>query len=498
MRLGGQPGTAEIRGLDGVRRLYGFTDVPSSGDRIFVAIGIPTSVAFAEVGQGLARNLIAIGVALLLVCTAAWAAGEFFVLRRVRALVGATSRLAEGDLAARTGVPYRLGEIGAVAKAVDEMADRLQEREMEARRAQHQLKVSEERYRELFENANDVVYIQDLDGRLVSVNRAAERITGYSPEEMIGRSIADLVAPEHRELALHMTKRSLERDGSASYQLDVIHSDGRRVPLEVSTRVILDGDRPVATQSTARDVTERKRADENLRRSIDALRRLDQDRRRLLSHLSQVQEKERSRIAADIHDDSIQVMTAIGIRLGALRRSIGDGSQDEILDQIEESVSLAIARLRALLFELRPPVLDREGLAPALRMYLQQVGTDGGIEVELENALAREPPSETRAILYRIAREALANVRKHAEASTVTVRLEEQNGGFLVRVRDDGLGLPLSALRLGSDPGHFGLDEMRERAELAGGWWNARNDPRGGTIVEFWVPEEMQGDFPAA
>ena len=112
--------------------------------------------------------------------------------------------------------------------------------------------------------------------------------------------------------------------------------------------------------------------------------------------------------------------------------------------------------------------------------------------------MEREPGEEVRAILYRITREALANVRRHAGARRVAVTIEERGRGYLVRVRDDGGGLPTAALRGEPTPGHFGLGEMRDRAELAGGWWNVRNEPAGGSVVEFWLPEEPQGDSPAA
>jgi signal transduction histidine kinase len=150
-------------------------------------------------------------------------------------------------------------------------------------------------------------------------------------------------------------------------------------------------------------------------------------------------------------------------------------------------VAMSVARLRNLLFELRPRVLDREGLAPALRSYLEEVGRDGGLTCRLRNDMRSDPPSETRTILYRIALEALVNVRKHAVASRVDVSLEERDGGYFVRIRDDGRGfspdgpsVPLS--------GHLGLTAMRERAELAGGWWTAASRPGEGTLIEFWVP----------
>lgn len=121
-------------------------------------------------------------------------------------------------------------------------------------------------FRELAENANDVVYAHDLDGRLIWVNRAAEALTGRPREELIGRRIDDLVAPEHQELVRAMSARKVAGQAEATtYQLEIVAADGRRVALEVSTRLLLRDGHPVGVQGVARDVTARQRADRHQR-----------------------------------------------------------------------------------------------------------------------------------------------------------------------------------------------------------------------------------------
>jgi signal transduction histidine kinase len=232
-----------------------------------------------------------------------------------------------------------------------------------------------------------------------------------------------------------------------------------------------------------------ERAEEDLHRSVEELQQADEERRRLLAYLTRAQEQERSRIASDIHDDSIQAITALGIRLEMMKRALSDPGQLRVLDELEGSVVLSVARLRHLLFHLRPPVLDREGLAPAIRMYLDEVLRDSPITYGVENRFESTPGSETRTILYRIAQEALNNVRKHARAHHVDVLLEESHGGFLVRIEDDGQGFRLDGAS-GPVPGHLGLTAMRERAELAGGWWRGSSVLGQGTRIEYWLPPE--------
>lgn len=219
--------------------------------------------------------------------------------------------------------------------------------------------------------------------------------------------------------------------------------------------------------------------------SLQDLQLADGDRRRLLGRLVDAQEEERQRVADDIHDDPIQKLVAVSMRLQLLRK-LADEETGVRLDELIDTVRRTIKGMRNMIFELRPTVLDNLGVAPALVEYLQTVGAS--FEFQVENELDEEPDEELRLIMYRIAQEALANVRKHSNASRVHVRLAQQDGGYLVRIEDDGVGFdPPEMLR--SAPGHLGLSSMRERAEMAGGWCKVHGLPGNGTTVEFWVPQ---------
>ena len=113
----------------------------------------------------------------------------------------------------------------------------------------------------------------------------------------------------------------------------------------------------------------------------------------------------------------------------------------------------------------------------------------------VEDRLSTEPPQEARTILYRIAQEALANVRKHAAAARVDVSIDEQGGGYLVRITDDGRGFEPEGLR--PRPGHLGVSAMRERAEVAGGWVRIDSARGEGSRVEFWIPVDEQASMVA-
>jgi PAS domain S-box-containing protein len=140
------------------------------------------------------------------------------------------------------------------------------------KRAEQERADSEERYRDLFENANDVIYTLDLEGRITSVNRRAEQLLGYSRAEAVGRSSAELVPLEYHARMYDALRRKLGGESPTAYELELVRKDGRRVPVEVSSRLIVRGGVPVGIQGIARDVSERKRAEEALRRSEERFR----------------------------------------------------------------------------------------------------------------------------------------------------------------------------------------------------------------------------------
>jgi signal transduction histidine kinase len=205
------------------------------------------------------------------------------------------------------------------------------------------------------------------------------------------------------------------------------------------------------------------------------------------------QEEDRRRIAGEVHDDAIQTIAAARLMLTTFRDQLHDDYQRDLLDHLEEAVSSSLARLRTLVFDLRPAQLDDDGLAAALREYLAEAAGQGGFTAELRDDIEQELPAEVRVIAYRICQEALTNVRVHARASRVEVRLEEARGGLLVSVADDGEGFDSDRVRATPRRGHVGLTSMSERATMADGWCHIDSAPGQGTTVRFWLPTKDSG-----
>jgi signal transduction histidine kinase len=141
--------------------------------------------------------------------------------------------------------------------------------------------------------------------------------------------------------------------------------------------------------------------------------------------------------------------------------------------------------------------LDQEGLAAGIRAYLQQMRAEAGPDFELVASLSAEPDPETRAIIYRIAQEALANVRKHANAAHVAVSLAQLDGGIVVKVKDNGRGFRVAEATR-PKPGHLGLAAMQERAQMAGGWLRVESAQGRGTEIQYWIPNAVTSAEPAA
>jgi signal transduction histidine kinase len=230
------------------------------------------------------------------------------------------------------------------------------------------------------------------------------------------------------------------------------------------------------------DITAQKHAEAQLRSSLEDVRRMMGQRRELAQLLESAQEEERRRIAADIHDDPIQVMSAVDMRLQLM---LEHPEHPHELGQLAEDLRSAIDRLRNLLFELRPVALDLEGLSPAIEMYVDHAAKETGWSWEVVDELDGEPSAEARVAFYRIAQEAVRNVRKHANATHVEVRLASVDGGLLLRIKDDGEGFDPTEKPL---PGHLGLATTMERAELAGGWCRVTSGAGEGTTLQCWMP----------
>jgi len=327
----------------------------------------------------------------------------------------------------------------------------------------------------VFETITDAVVVLDPLRRVVDANPAAERVLGVPLADATGRPM-DEVLPEAAGLPEDL---AVSRGGvTRRYELTGVPMPDREGA-------------PIGWLVVLRDVTERHRTQRRLRR-------LDEQRRFLLERLVTSQEEERRQLASDIHDDAIQAMVAVTLELQVLAGRLRDPAAHELLERLKATATDSVGRLRQLVFELHPPLLDQVGLAAALDQYARRASELAGFSVQIGNEVRGELPAEVRVLAYRIVQEALANVRAHAKASRVAIRLEEADGGVLVRVSDDGVGFLPGVVERQQRRGHLGLVSMREQAAMAGGWCRVASAPGMGTTVELWLPGSGDGVTPGA
>ncbi len=384
------------------------------------------------------------------------------------------ARLAE-TLAARAASAIQNAQLFEQSQRyVAELEEIIVERE----RAEVALRESEERYRELFENAKDAIYVHDLEGNYIKINRAAEELSGYTRGEIVGHNFAEFIAQEHINFVRKRFCAKLAQRGETSYEVDVIAKDGRRVPVEVSSRAIYDNGKIVGVQGMARDITERK---------------LAQDTLQMFSRqLIEAQEDERRRIARELHDQIGQILTAVKMNLHTVQRfGLGSEAGSYVKDNIE-AVDEALRLVRDLSIDLRPPVLDDLGLVTALGWYVDRYTKRTGLKVDV--VIDLPDPNERfshdlETACFRIAQEALTNVVRHASASRVVVQLNKTAKSLALVVKDNGVGFDSKRLRSRSPrAATLGLVSMQERAHAAGGTLEIESTPSRGTRIRFTVP----------
>jgi len=274
-------GMTEATGMDGVQRLYAFTAFggPVHAGRIYAKIGIPTSVAFAQVNRLLNRNLILLAFISLMALAVAWIGGDLLVRRRMSKLVSAAKRLGAGDLSVRTGVTYGEGELSQLARAFDEMAASLQQRESERKKAEEALQENRQALETVVETAPSLIVLTNPEGRIRLFNRACEELTGYKREEVLGKTIPELfLPPEWVPVVQKRFSDPYAPEVRAPHENPWTTKSGEERLIEWRcTPLPSSQDGQPWILGTGIDITDRKQAQEALRRSEEEARRLAQE-----------------------------------------------------------------------------------------------------------------------------------------------------------------------------------------------------------------------------
>lgn len=348
---------------------------------------------------------------------------------------------------------------------------RLYERE---RLTAQQALASERRYREIFENANDAIWIHDLEGKIISANGAAAKLTGYSLEELIGMPVRSFLVQESLELAGQIRRKLFQRETvEQPYEQRMIKRDGTEAILMLTTNLIMEEGKPKGFQHIARDVTIEKRMQDNLRF--------------YLSQIVKAQEEERRRIARELHDDTAQTLYGLCRQIDNFMGERGGLTAKEarFLTELRQQIEIALQGVRSYSQDLRPPMLDDLGLLSSLRWLAGEMEKEYQIKVDLKvsGAERRFGPDE-ELVIFRAIQEALRNVGRHAQATRAEVAIEFSEGKTKVSIVDNGNGFQLPAqLADLTRAGKLGLAGIEERVRLLGGNLSLQSQLGKGTTV---------------
>ena len=384
-------------------------------------------------------------------------------------------------------------------KASDEIAKR--------KRSETALAESEKRYRSIYHNTPAMLHSIDVETRLVRVSNNWIEVLGYERDEVIGQKLTRFFTAPSKRLAEESVFPEFFKTGickDVPYQY--VKRDGQTVDVLLSAIGDRDASgRVCRSLAVSIDVTERNRAESALKMAKEALSRYSKDLefqveertreitrilnqlRRLSGSIMVNQEKERTAIARELHDELGQALTALRLDLvwlsARLRESDPRASRQALTmcDLIDKSIN----DVRGMAIRLRPNVLDDLGLVDALEWYTNDFERRSGICCTFESHDAPVIDDTVATAAYRIVQEALTNVARHADASLVEIVLQSENGTLCLAAIDNGKGFNVDDL---SKTEALGIAGMRERAALVGGVLEVLSRPQKGTGVYFRVP----------
>jgi len=342
-----------------------------------------------------------------------------------------------------------------------------------------ELRVSEERYRELFENAHDAIWLYDLEENIMAANKACATLTGYGVEELSDIKAGDLFTEGCLESIKNLEDPLLKGEALGRLsEAKIVRKDGTEASVQLSTSPVFSSGRIIGFQHIARDITEQKRMQENLRF--------------YLQQVTRAQEEERKRISRELHDETTQDLVALSRQLDALGSSGKGLSEDNRLrlEELWQKTNNIMQGVRRLSQDLRPAALDRLGLLSALEWLASDVAEYSGIEIKVNVVnTERRLPEEVELVLFRITQEALRNVWRHSQATKAEITVEFDESKTRVTVSDNGKGfnLPETIGDLARD-GKLGLAGMQERARLLGGSLTVQSELGRGSTITVELP----------
>ena len=357
------------------------------------------------------------------------------------------------------------------------------------RSAEQALRESEVRFRSTFEQAAVGIAHVAPDGQFLRVNRKFCEIAGYSEYEMLQQTFQDITYPDDLDTDLELMQQLLNEE-ITTYSLEkrYSHPDGKLVWVNLTVSLIKDHARHEKWfVSVIQDISERKQAEQAI---LDYQHRL----RELAAELARAEERERRKIAMELHDHIGQSLAVMRLQLAAARKETAGRKVDSILDDVSESLRAAIQDTRNIISDISFPTLNELGLSAAIAEWLsEEIEERYGLQTRFSiDGKPKSLSEDVKAILFRCVRELLINVVKHAKASQVTVSIHCEGNAVTIVVEDDGVGLTDTMRATGtSDIKGFGLFSIEESMSDLGGSLVIEGRPGKGVVATLTAPIEL-------
>ena len=330
-------------------------------------------------------------------------------------------------------------------------------------------------YTAVFEASPDAMLVVDSEGVIRDLNRQAIALFGWSREEIEGTPVERLVPPAsrgaHRRHRRSYAVAPRPRPMGRGLDLEAVRKDGTTIPVEISLAPSDLAAGPGHVICAVRDIT--------------AWRRM----RKLSNMMIAAAENERKHLSHELHDEFLQTLVALKIRVKLLADERDDGERERAREQIAKEIGDAIGGVKRMIRGLLPPALDHRGLASALSSMFRDVEDLYGFRIDANlEPVDGELDAVAALTLFRIVQEAVNNAVQHSAASEAVVTLGAANGRVSATIHDEGRGFAWTEAKAPDDDGHIGLTGMGERAALVGGTVAIRSAPGKGTTIRASVP----------
>ncbi len=360
------------------------------------------------------------------------------------------------------------------------------ELEMRVKVRTNELARSEENYRLLVENANEAVMVFQ-DQKIKFFNPKALEVFGYPPDEMTAKSFVDYIHPDDQAMVLDRhVKRIAGETVPDSYEFKIICKDGSIKWVSLNAVTFTWKNKP-AVLGIITEITRQKMAEADRIKTQKELNSAYKQLKQYANKITEVQEEERKRIAYELHDDTAQYLSILKMQIGALAESgeVQSAKVKERLQFLERDADRAFNDVRRYSHELRPVVLEHQGLTAALEQIADDYNKLGQLSVEVQVEGSEPKLSEGIKLgLFRIAQEALNNTRKHSKASQAEIDIRFEPNQVRMIVSDNGEGFNAAeALKRSGGRGSLGLMSMKERADLINADLKIESDPGKGTSI---------------